>query len=293
MATRSMTGFGRGSGAAVERQFVAEIRSVNHKFLEVKMRLPFGLQALEGRMQALCRNRLSRGRIDITVTVGEGSAAVLSPRVDAALAGAYVQAFRQLAATLGVPGQLVISDLVRLHESLLVTDPAVDLNLLAPGIEAAIDAAITDLDKMRGTEGAALARDLESRLQSVERLTSELGALAPQALTELQQRLSRRVQELAQGVTVDPQRLAQECALLAERSDMAEEFTRLKSHIAQFRKLLAGSDPAGRKLDFLCQELNREANTLGSKCNHAGMAALVVDLKAEIERIREQVQNVE
>jgi len=293
MATRSMTGFGRGTGAAVERQFVAEVRSVNHKFLEVKMRLPFGLQGLEGRMQALCRNRLSRGRIDITVTVGEGSAAVLSPRVDAALAGAYVTAFRQLAATLGVSGQLSISDLIRLHETLLVTEPAVDLNLLAPGVEKALDAAITDLERMRVVEGGALSRDLDTRLTQVDGLTVALGAIAPQALAEMQQRLMKRVQELTQGVAVDPQRMAQECALLAERSDMAEEFTRLKSHIAQFRKLLSGGEPAGRKLDFLCQELNREANTLGSKCNHAGMAALVVDLKAEIERIREQVQNVE
>lgn len=293
MATLSMTGFGRGTGSAQERHFQAEVKTVNAKFLEVKVRLPFGLGGLEGRVQSLCRNRLSRGRVELNIVVGQGSAAVLVPRVDQALAAAYVEAFRHLGRELGLSGDVSIQDLVRLHDTLLHAEPALDLAALGPGVDAAVDAALVDLTRMREAEGRALAADLEQRLAAVERLTQELATLAPPALLEMQERLARRAQELAQNIQLDAGRLAQECALLAERGDMAEEFTRLRAHVGQCRKLLAGKDPAGRKLDFLCQELNREANTLGSKCGHAGMAALVVDLKAEIERMREQVQNVE
>ncbi|MEW5850560.1 MAG: YicC/YloC family endoribonuclease [Myxococcota bacterium] len=288
-----MTGFGQGTGEAHGRAFTAEVRTVNHKYLDVKVRLPFGLAALEGRVQGVVRRHLQRGRVEVSVGVAAGGGPLLRPRVDAQLAGAYVDALRGLAGTLGLPGQISVSDLLRLHDVLLVAEPALDLEQLGAGVERAVELALQSADRMRREEGAALRADLDARLATLDQMTDGLAARAPAAVTALQERLRTRVAELVRDTTVDPVRLAQECALLAERADVAEELTRLRSHVAHFRKLMGTAEPAGRKLDFLCQELNREANTLSSKSASAEMASLVVDLKAEIERIREQVQNVE
>lgn len=290
---KSMTGFGQGSGEAAGYVFHASIKTVNHKYLDPKISLPFGLGALEPKCQAVVRRRLSRGRVEVSITVAAGSPPVVRPRVDASLAAAYVTAFHHLGEELHLEGRITVNDLLRLHETLLITDPVADLDALAPGMEAAVEQAVRSVERMRQEEGAALTRDLLERVGVMESLCGRLDAMAPEALRALVERLEQRTAELLRSVAVDPQRLAQECAFLAERTDVAEELTRLRSHLGQFKKMVASSEPVGRKLDFLCQELNREANTLTSKASNADMATLVVDLKAEIERVREQVQNVE
>jgi uncharacterized protein (TIGR00255 family) len=287
-----MTGFGAGRGAHAGEELEIEIRSVNHKFAEVKVRVPRELAALELDAARLVKERLARGGIDVTVR-RPGPAGGLAPRVDAALAESYARAFGEIRARLGLPGEVTLADVLQAEGVVRLDERAVDLDAAREALRRALAQALDALVEMRAREGAALARDLAARLDGVEALVGRVAALVPQAVEHHRARLAERVQELARGVAVDPARLAQEVALLADRTDVSEEITRLHSHVAQVRALLAVAEPAGRKLDFLVQEMHREVNTIGSKSQSAEIAAHVVTLKAEVERMREQVQNVE
>jgi uncharacterized protein (TIGR00255 family) len=289
----SMTGFGQGTGQANGYGFTAVVRTVNHRFLDVKVSLPFGLQALEGRVVGAVRKSLNRGRVEVTVAVAPDSPPVVRPRVDASFASAWVSALNQLAAELKIPGTLVAGDLLRLQGVMFTAEPVVEMDALAPGVEAALEAALAGVTRMRRLEGEVLAADLAERLGTMGRLCDALERQAPATVQATQRRVEQRLAELLRGAPVDSARVATECAILADRLDVTEEITRLRCHVAQFRKLVAAGEPVGRKLDFLCQELNREANTLTNKAGSAEVSADVVDLKAEIERVREQVQNVE
>jgi uncharacterized protein (TIGR00255 family) len=289
---RSMTGFGSGRGAASGEEIAVEVRSVNHKFCEVKVRLPRELSALEMEITRVVKDRLARGGIEVTVRrAGPGGS--MAPRVDAALAEAYARAHAEVAARLGLHGQVSLSDIIAAEGVIRLDDREADLDAARAATEKALLLALEALGAMRAREGEALRRDLESRLATVEGLVVRVEALAPLAVEHHRARLAERVLELTRGIPLDPGRLAQEIALLAERTDVAEEVTRLRSHVAQARQLLGSGEPAGRKLDFLVQEMHREANTIGSKSQHAEISTVVVGLKAEIERMREQVQNVE
>jgi uncharacterized protein (TIGR00255 family) len=289
---RSMTGFGSGRGAAGAEEVVVEARSVNHKFCEVKIRLPRELSALEGDLGRAVKDRLARGSVEVTVRrAGPGGA--VAPRVDAALAEAYARAYAEVAARLGLQGQVSLSDVIAAEGVIRLDDRDADLEAARAAADRALGQALDALVAMRIREGEALRRDLEARLATVEALVLRVEALAPQAVEHHRTRLAERVLELTRGIPLDPSRLAQEIALLAERTDVAEEVTRLRSHVAQARQLLGGGEPAGRKLDFLVQEMHREGNTIGSKSQQAEISGVVVALKAEIERMREQVQNVE
>jgi uncharacterized protein (TIGR00255 family) len=289
---RSMTGFGSGRGAASGEEIAVEVRSVNHKFCEVKVRLPRELSALELEITRVVKDRLARGGIEVTVRrAGPGGS--MAPRVDAALAEAYARAYAEVAARLGLHGQVQLSDIISAEGVIRLDDRDADLDAARGAAERALLQALEALGAMRAREGEALRRDLESRLATVEGLVVRVEALAPQAVEHHRARLAERVVELTRGIPLDPGRLAQEIALLAERTDVAEEVTRLRSHVGQARQLLGSGEPAGRKLDFLVQEMHREANTIGSKSQHAEISTVVVALKAEIERMREQVQNVE
>jgi uncharacterized protein (TIGR00255 family) len=286
-----MTGLGRGRGSHQGLDVLVEARSVNHKYLDVRIRLPAQLSALEAPAVALARTRMDRGRLDITVSL-LSVPSTMQPRLDVPAARGLVEAFSQLGNQLGLAGTVTVSDLVRLHELVLQPPSSADESAAWPAVEAALTGAMADLERMRAQEGEALTRDLLVRLGAVETLATRVKDRLPAALGELQARYRSRVAELVSDATVDPARLAQECALMAERTDVSEEMTRLHSHTAQFRRLLEGREPSGRKLDFLCQELHREANTTASKAQDAQVQAWVVDLKADIERIREQVQNI-
>ena len=289
---RSMTGFGSGRGAAGGEEVVVEVRSVNHKFCEVKIRLPRELSALEMDLTRAVKDRLARGGIEVAVRRA-GVGGTMAPRVDAGLAEAYARAYAEVAARLGLHGQVALSDIIAAEGVIRLDDRDADLDAARVASERAMGQALDALLAMRVREGEALRRDLEARLATVEGLVVRVEALAPQAVEHHRNRLAERVLELTRGVPLEQGRLAQEIALLAERTDVAEEVTRLRSHVAQARQLLGSGEPAGRKLDFLVQEMHREGNTIGSKSQHAEISGVVVSLKAEIERMREQVQNVE
>jgi uncharacterized protein (TIGR00255 family) len=289
---RSMTGFGAGRAACGAEELDVEVRSVNHKFCEVKVRAPRELAAFEPEVARTVKERLSRGGIEVSVR-RPGSAPGLAPRVDLELAESYARAFRELQARLGLPGQLSLADVLGADGVVRLEERSVELDSARDALRGALSAALDAVVEMRAREGEALARDVGARLDLLEASVSRIEALAPQAIQHHRARLAERVQELARGVAVDPARLEMEVVLLADRTDVAEEITRLRSHVAQARRLLEQGDPAGRKLDFLVQEMHREVNTIGSKSQSAEIAVVVVAMKAEIERMREQVQNVE
>ena len=288
-----MTGFGAGRGEAGGEAISVELRSVNGKFCEVKPRVPRELSALEPELVKTIKARISRGVIDAFVRREAGGARGPAPRADLPLAAAYAKALRDLKESLGLAGEPTVQDLAAMEGVISIGDTAPDPQAAATALQQALSAAIDALDQMRRREGEALARDLSARLDAIEKGAREVARLAPLQVDAVRERLASRIAELTRGVSLDPARLAQEVAVFADRTDVTEELTRLASHLAQARGLISSQAPAGRKLEFLVQELNREINTIGSKSQQAGIAGMVVELKAELERIREQVQNVE
>jgi len=289
---RSMTGFGAGHGEHGGETIDVEIRSVNHKFCEVKVRTPREIASLEHEVAKAVKERLARGGIDVAIRRA-GPAAGLAPRVDAALAESYARAFAEIQARLSLPGTVALADVLSAEGVVRLEERTADIEAAREAVRRGLGSAIDALLEMRAREGEALAIDLAGRLDLVEGLVGRVAALVPQVVEHHRTRLAERVQELARGIPLEPARLAQEVALFADRTDVTEETTRLRSHMGQARELLGGAEPAGRKLDFLVQEMNREANTIGSKSQSGEIAAMVVTMKAEIERMREQVQNVE
>jgi uncharacterized protein (TIGR00255 family) len=286
---RSMTGFGRAVGAVAGWGVVVEVKSVNHKGLDVKLRLPRALFAHEPALTQLVRGRIERGRVDVAVDVvapPHGGAAV-----DLARVGAVVQAARELTATWPeVSSTLSAAELLALPGVLgdASAPPAAALSTTTTEL---LVAALGDLERARSLEGEGLHRELTARLRRCGVLVDELAARTATSVEEKRARLQERLGALL-GEHLDPGRLAAEVAVLAERIDVAEELARLRLHLEHLDTLLASSSP-GRKIDFLCQELMREANTTASKCQDAETARSVVELKAEIERLREQAQNIE
>jgi uncharacterized protein (TIGR00255 family) len=290
---RSMTGFGTARSVVGDEEITVELRSVNHKYCEVKARLPRELSALETAIVRRVKNRVSRGSLEVTVKRSSRVFSSLVPVVDSTLAKAYRRALAELSAAAEVPDTTSAKDLAQMPNVLRLEEPQVDLDRIGVALEMAIDQSLSALEAMRAVEGQAIERDLLGRLDLVTRSVKELTAESPASVDAYRTRLAERIAELAQGVAVDPQRLAQEVAFFAERCDVAEELTRLSAHLDQFRAVCASDEPAGRKLDFLVQEMNREVNTTGSKSASAAITTIVVQLKAELERVREQVQNVE
>jgi uncharacterized protein (TIGR00255 family) len=288
-----MTGFGAGRGEASGESLTVELRAVNGKFCEVKPRLPRELAALEPELLKAVKARVSRGVIDVFVRRESGLARGMLPKVDLPLAAAYAKALRELKNELGLAGEPAVNDVAQMDGVISLGEIAADPAAAASALQAALGSALDALEQMRRREGEALARDLLARLAAIEQGAREVGRLAPLQVEAARERLSQRIAELTRGVPLDPVRLVQEVALFADRTDVAEELTRLASHLEQARALIASDVPAGRKLEFLVQEVNREINTIGSKSQHAGIASQVVDLKAELERVREQIQNVE
>ena len=290
---RSMTGFGAGRGEAAGEALTVELRSVNGKFCEVKPRLPRELSSLETELVKTVKARLHRGVVDVFVRRETASARGLSPQVDLVLAAAYAKALRALKSELGLAGEPSIQDLAQMQGVISLGESAADPAAMGTALQAALLQALEALEEMRQREGEALGRDLLARLLTIEKGVQAIAQLAPTQVEAARVRLDARIVELTRGIPLDPARLAQEVALIADRTDVAEELTRLASHLEQARGLVTADVPAGRKLEFLVQEVNREINTIGSKSQHAAIAAQVVDLKAELERVREQIQNVE
>jgi uncharacterized protein (TIGR00255 family) len=290
---RSMTGFGTGRAAVGNEEISVEVRSLNHKFCEVKVRLPREVSLLETQIVKKVRDSLARGAVEVLVKRQVAGSAVASPVVDLALARQYQQAFSSLAEELALAETPSIQDIITQPGVVRLGEPTVDLESAGRALDLALDQAVVGLLNMRQIEGSAIGAELRMRLELIGKMVEEVDALSPQAVQQYQQRLAERVQELASGIPVDPQRLAQEVAFLAERTDIAEELARLRSHLQQFRSLLDSKEPVGRRMDFVVQEMHREVNTTGAKSQHPEISTRIVALKSELERMREQVQNVE
>jgi len=288
-----MTGFGAGQATLNSEELSVEVRSWNHKFCEVKVRLPRELASLEPAVVKAVKDRIARGSIEVFVKRQSSEGGSVAPTVNMALARDYFVALSSLATELRLAGEIRLQDIAAQPGVITVAEREVDLARASQALDLALTQALERLGQMRELEGRAIEADLDGRLRAIQELASEVEALGPKVLSEYRQRLAEKVAELARGVSVDPQRLAQEVAFFAERSDIAEEVARLFSHLEQFRRLSQSPEPAGRKMEFLVQEMNREVNTAGSKSQHSEISARVVAMKAELERIREQVQNVE
>jgi len=289
---RSMTGFGAGRASRQGEEVDVEVRSVNHKFCEVKVRLPREISALETEISRAVKERLARGGVEVAVRRSSERGG-MAPRVDLPLARAYAKAFEALRADLGLSDAVSLAEVLAADGVVSLEERGADLEAARGAVTQALAQALDQLGEMRQREGEALHRDLSVRLELVDGNVARVERLAPLSVEHFRARLEERVQELARGIAPDPVRLAQEVVLFADRIDVAEEITRLRSHLHQMRHLMAGAEPAGRKMEFLVQEMHREVNTIGSKSQGAEISGLVVGLKAEIERLREQVQNVE
>ncbi|MFL5248901.1 MAG: YicC/YloC family endoribonuclease [Myxococcales bacterium] len=290
---RSMTGFGAGRGEQGGEAVAVEVRAVNGKFCEVRARLPRELSALEPALGKVVKARITRGAVDVTVRHESASLTGSVPAINLPLATAYAKALREMQVALGLGGELKLGDLVALQGVVGLTDRPPDAAAAEKAVMSALDEALSALEQMRDREGESLARDLLGRLAAIETSLEAIRDLSPRSVEAYRDRLTARIAELSRGTTADPIRLAQEVAFFADRVDISEELTRLASHLSQMRALIEAGGPAGRKLEFLVQELNREVNTIGSKSQNATISARVVELKAELERIREQIANVE
>ena len=290
---KSMTGYGKGQTSVDGLTVTVEVRSVNHRYGDVSIKAPRGLLASELEIKKRVAERLKRGKIDVFITQETAAGTSALPSLNLPLAEAYMQLYEKLARDFPVTGGVPLALLAGQRDVVLLQEGGVTEEALAAAVEVALAAALDMLEKMRRTEGAATLADFEQRLTTVEELLGQVELRAPQVPLEWQQRLKERLARYAQEIEIDPQRLAQELAVYADRCDISEELTRFRSHLHQFRTLFAVAEPVGRQLDFLVQELNREANTMGSKSNDAELTRSVVTLKSELEKIREQVQNVE
>jgi uncharacterized protein (TIGR00255 family) len=290
---KSMTGFGSGRAVAGDEEVLVEIKSVNHKFLETKVRVPREAAQLELSIAKLVKDRLSRGAVDVSVKRTAKTSSGFLPTYDSVLAQAYRNLFAQMAKEQNVPDDTTVRSLAAQPQVIRMEEPQANPQLIETAAQQALELALQSLAEMRSAEGEALSNDLFARLVKMRELAFEIQKLAPKAVEAFSTRLLERLEELRRTVTVDESRVAQEVALFAERVDIEEEMIRLQSHFQQFEQLLAAAEPVGRKMDFLVQEMNREVNTTGSKSQSIDISNRVVALKAELERVREQVQNVE
>jgi uncharacterized protein (TIGR00255 family) len=292
-----MTGFGRASFQVDLTTFEVELRSVNHRYLDSRVRLPRLLAGVESEVRARIQSRFARGKVDCSVTAPGAGGPAPKLEIDLEVARDYLRSAERLREEGEVGGKLKVGTLLSLPGVSRFVVPDLSAEALREGLLGAVDAALGVLDAMRITEGAALERDLLDRLDVVEGLARSLESRAGEVRAAVRERLRRRAEQLRQESGLfDEARLHQEIVLAADRLDVTEEIVRLRSHVEQFRRIAAeggAGKPVGRRLDFLLQEFGREANTIGSKGSDAPIAHEIVELKAEIERLREQVQNVE
>ena len=290
---RSMTGYGRGAASANGRSLLLELKSVNHRFLDLNFRLPRSFAALEDALRGEIGKRLHRGHVDVFVTYRNERPDRLRVVADAGLAKGYLAALRALAAETDLTAETTLRDIAAYPDVLRLEEAEEDEGTLRELVGKSVREALDGLAAMREKEGARLKADIETRLDAVSALNDQVAQRAPDVAREYRLRLQRLVQEALSSADVDESRLAQEVALFADRVNIDEEIARLRSHVGAMREALESQEPVGRRLDFIVQEMNREANTMGSKAQDAQLTRLVVDLKSEIEKIREQVQNIE
>jgi uncharacterized protein (TIGR00255 family) len=291
---KSMTAYARGEHQSAPYTVRVEMRTYNSRHLDVALKLTRGYEALEERVKGLVAEAVARGRVEIRVQIQDESAAGNSFKADLARARAYCETLTDLARSLGLAEPVTLDAVMAAGGIVQAVEVEKDTDAVWRQLQPCLQAALDSLDVMRRTEGANLARDFVERLDAIEAMLEEIAAHAEKAPEIYRQRLETRIEALTHGVVeIDQARIAQEAALLADRSDISEEIVRARSHIQQFQALMDEDAPAGRPLNFLLQEFNREFNTMGSKAGKAAMAHVIVAVKSELEKLREQVQNVE
>lgn len=290
---RSMTGYGRGQQLLHGRSITVEIRSVNHRYFEFSCRTPRGCAFLEDRLKRTLQQAISRGKVEVSLTLQTVESRSGAVAVDHALAGQYLTALRALAAEYNLTDDLTLSTVARLPDLFTVCRGEEDEEELAADVLSVLQEALDRFVAMREAEGERLRADVLSRLFTLEEHLAFVEERSPQTVAEYRARLTAKLNELLGGAVADEARILTEAAIVADRLAVDEETVRLHSHIAQLRGILDCAEPVGRKLDFLVQEMNRETNTIGSKCSDTAIAGHVVEMKSEIEKIREQIQNIE
>ena len=288
-----MTGYGRAAHTADGFCVTAEIKSVNHRFLELTCRASRFSGLWEDKLKSLVSSRVARGKVDVFLTVEGSGADAAAVTLNRSLAAGYMSALRELGEDFGLPGEISVGTLARLPDLFIVQKAAPDEEALWRVIEPAVQAALAQLVEMREREGERLGADIRSRTEEVRGLVVQVEERSPASLVLYRQRLERRMRELLGDMGVDEQRLLTEAALFADKIAVDEETVRLRSHLAACEKLLEAEEPVGRRLDFLVQEMNREVNTIGAKTQDLDITRAVVEMKNIIEKIREQAQNVE
>jgi uncharacterized protein (TIGR00255 family) len=293
---KSMTGYGRGEAAQNGRKITVEVRSVNNRYLDCSVKLPRAYLFAEDAVKTRVGQTISRGKVDVFVNIVQTQGEAVSVTVNESLAQSYVAALRRLSELSGGNSDRAdwsVTDLARFPDVLTVEKQEEDLDSVQAEICAVLDLALQDFDQMRTREGERLRSDILSRADTIEAYTAQVEERSPQTVAEYRARLEARMREVLQNTQIEESRLLTEAAIFADKVAVAEETVRLRSHLAQLREMLSQGGATGRKLDFLIQEFNRETNTIGSKCSDIDIAKMVVDMKAEIEKIREQVQNIE
>ncbi len=291
---KSMTGYGRAEETLDGYAITVEVRSVNNRYLDCSVRIPRLYLFAEDAIKARVQRTISRGKVDVFVTLDSTGAEKVQVSVNKPVADGYYEALKQLAASYGLPeSDISVSLLSRFPDVLLAEKAQDDVEQLAEDICSVLDGALSDFDSMRTREGARLEEDILSRAAAIEEKVALVEERSPQTVAEYRAKLEARMNEVLSNAQLDPARILTEAAIFADKVAVDEETVRLRSHINQLREMLDKGGPIGRKLDFLIQEFNREANTIGSKCSDIDIARQVVDIKAEIEKIREQVQNIE
>ena len=290
---RSMTGYGRCEAVIDGREIAVELKSVNHRYFEANIRLTRGYGFLEDKLKKHIQSKINRGKIDVYVTIGTSENEAAEVKVNHSLASGYVAALREIAERYSLPDDITVSSVARYNDIFSVHKQEEDEEKLWSEVETVLDSALSDFIAMRVAEGERLKKDILSHANIILSIVSEIEERSPQTVIEYKAKLTERINELLENSTVDEERIAMEAAIFADKIAVDEETVRLRSHFAQMNEILESSGAIGRKLDFIVQEMNREANTIGSKVTDAALAHKVVDIKAELEKIREQIQNIE
>ncbi|MDR0917478.1 MAG: YicC family protein [Oscillospiraceae bacterium] len=290
---KSMTGWGDARADASGSEIRVELKSVNNRHLDCSVRLPRAYLKSEEAIKTAVSSRVSRGKVDVFVNIDNSKSSAAMPTVNLELAKAYAAAHTAVSDALGLHGELRAADILRFPDVMSIPREDDNADDVSAAILTALDAALTMFDDSRAREGERLRADINARLDAIESLVAIVEEQSPQTVAEYRRKLEQRMSEILADTTIDESRILTEAAIFADRVAVDEETVRLRSHLAEFRGTLRREEPIGRRLDFLVQECNREANTIGSKCSDAELARVVVDIKAEIEKVREQAANVE
>lgn len=290
---RSMTGYGRGEVAKDHRTITVEVRAVNNRYLDCSVKIPRTYIFAEDSIKSKVQSSISRGKVDVFVTIDGASAESVTVSLNRPVAQGYYTALTELRDSFHLKDDISVSLLSRYQDVFVLEKTPEDLDVVAADISAALELALRDFTAMREHEGSRLADDILGRAKTIEQLTSLVEEQTPKTVIEYRTRLETRMKELLQSTQIEESRILTEAAIFADKVAVDEETVRLRSHLSQLRLLLEQDGPVGRKLDFLIQEFNREANTIGSKCNDVETSRHVIEIKSEIEKIREQVQNIE